>query len=451
MTSASLLRVLESADRQRFVGQVTRVVGMAIEAVLPEARIGSICRLEMSHAEAIEAEVVGFRDDRVLLMPLGSLHGLSVGTRVVMDASATALRLGECCLGRVLDGLGRPIDGRGPLLDTEAHQPATRPISPFERRAIDTPLDLGVRSINALMTSGEGQRLAVLAGAGVGKSTLLGMMARHTRADVAVVAMIGERGGEVQKFVREELFRLDVDAGRIVVVAATSDEPPAMRLRGAFTATAIAEYFRDRGQRVLLLMDSLTRVVMAQREIGLSIGEPPATRGYPPSAFAVIPTLLERAGVTDKGSITGIYTTLVEADDDVGDPVGDAVRSTTDGHIVLSREIAERGQYPAIDVVRSISRTMNGIVTSKHSEDGRRFRALVRDLESAEELRSLGAYREGSHADYDRAVRMRDAIRTFLSQPLETAASLDTSVAELRTLIAQAWNEPNKPDQRGAR
>lgn len=437
-----LLRILEQEDTHRFVGNVVRVVGMTIEAVLPEARIGSLCHLEPPTGDRIEAEVVGFREGRVVLMPLGSLHGLSVGTRVVMEQRAPALLLGDGCLGRVLDGLGRPIDGRGPIGGTRPHTPAARPISPFARRGIETPLDLGVRALNGLVTSGEGQRLAVLAGAGVGKSTLLGMMARHTRADVAVVAMIGERGGEVQKFVQQDLFRLDVDAEHIVVVAATSDEPPAMRLRGAFTATAIAEYFRDRGQRVLLLMDSLTRVVMAQREIGLSVGEPPATRGYPPSAFAVIPTLLERAGVTEHGSITGIYTTLVEGDDDISDPVGDAVRATTDGHIVLSRDLAERGQYPAIDVVRSLSRTMNDIADPRHVEDARRFRALLRDLEAAEELRSLGAYREGSHPEYDRALRMREALRTYLEQSLETPASLDDAVVQLRRLIATAWNEP---------
>ncbi|MFT4704476.1 MAG: flagellum-specific ATP synthase, partial [Bradymonadia bacterium] len=445
MRTTSLVRQLDGGGHFRFTGHVTRVVGMAIEAILPRARIGSLCRIEPLGSPVIHAEVVGFRDDQVLLMPLGRLAGLSVGTRVVLEATAHQTMVGDGCLGRVVDGLGRPIDGGPEIRDAEPYSPPSAPISPFARRGISTPMDLGVRAINGLMTSGEGQRLAVLAGAGVGKSTLLGMMARHTAADVAVVAMIGERGGEVQKFVKDDLFRCDVDAGRIIVVAATSDEPPAMRLRAAFTATTIAEYFRDRGQRVLLLMDSLTRVVMAQREIGLSIGEPPATRGYPPSAFALIPTLLERAGTTESGSITGIYTTLVEGDDSIADPVGDAVRATTDGHIVLSRDLAERGVYPAIDVSKSLSRSMNDLVTEEHADAARIVRGVIRDLESAEELQSLGAYRPGQQREYDAAIAAKPALRDYLTQSLDAKACFSSSVSALTELAAATAVQPAPP------
>lgn len=437
-----LAESIRHADRPEVQGRVTRVVGMAVEATLPGARIGSICRLEpQGGSDAIDAEVVGFRDDRALLMPLGRLHGLTPGTRVHLSDGATDVSVGPGCLGRVLDGLGRPIDGAGPLTNVVRQSPPSKPISPFERRGIERPLDLGVRSVNSLLTACEGQRLAVMAGAGVGKSTLLGMIARNTQADVAVVALIGERGGEVQKFVREDLFSLGMATDKIVVVAATSDEPPAMRIRAAFTATAIAECFRASGKRVLLLMDSLTRVVMAQREVGLSIGEPPATRGYPPSAFALIPRLLERAGVTAEGSVTGIYTTLVEGDDDLGDPVTDAVRGTTDGHILLSRRLSERGQYPPIDVTRSVSRSMNDVVSPEHQRLAQQFRAVLQDLESARELRSVGAYRPGSDPDFDRAMKHADALEGYLRQRRDEVAGFDASLQGLRALMAPMMKE----------
>lgn len=440
--ASALADALRSLDRPDVRGRVTRVVGMAVEAVLPEARIGAICRLKPQGAgDAIDAEVVGFRDDRALLMPLGRLHGLTPGTEVCVTDAANDLFVGPGCLGRVLDGLGRPIDGGGPLKDVARQRPPSKPISPFARRGIERTLDLGVRAINTLVTACEGQRLAVMAGAGVGKSTLLGMIARNTQADVAVVALIGERGGEVQKFVREDLFRLGVATDKIVVVAATSDEPPAMRIRAAYTATALAECFRARGKRVLLLMDSLTRVVMAQREVGLSIGEPPATRGYPPSAFAMIPRLLERAGVTAEGSVTGIYTTLVEGDDDLADPVTDAVRATTDGHILLSRHLAERGHYPPIDVTRSVSRSMNDVVQPDHQRLAQQFRAVLQDLESARELRSVGAYRPGNDPDYDNAMKHAEALEAFLRQRRDEVADFDGSLCALQALVAPLIKE----------
>ena len=431
---ADILQSLDESDTLTYVGRVTRVVGMIIEGVMPQARVGATCRLEPPNAPPILAEVVGLREDRAVLMPLGIVKGLSVGTRIVMTSRQPTIQVGEGCLGRVLGPLGEPIDSLGPLQGTESYPLVLRPINPLRRRPVVQPLDLGVRAINSILTCGEGQRIAVVAGAGVGKSTLLGMMARHTRADIAIVALIGERGREVQEFVDRDLRFSEIDSSRIIVVAATSDEPPALRLRGAFTATAIAEYFRDRGHRVLLMMDSLTRVVMAQREIGLSIGEPPATRGYPPSAFSLIPSLLERAGATEKGSITGIYTTLIE-DEELADPVGDAVRATSDGHIVLARKLAEAGQFPAIDVVRSVSRVMRNIVEPEHLAAAMKLQELVRNHEAVEDLVSLGAYKSGSNPKYDRALAMADRVKGFLTQIPEEGIGYPEAISELQALV----------------
>jgi len=445
---AGLNAALGAENTLGYSGRITRVAGMIIEGVLPSARIGSVCRLEPPGAPPIMAQVVGLRDGRAIMMPLGPLSGLSADTPIVMTSQQWSLDLGDGVLGRVLDGLGRPIDGRGPLKAVSPHIPDDAPINPLARRTIDTPLDLGVAAINGLITAGEGQRIAILAGAGVGKSTLLAMMARHTRADVAVIALIGERGREVQEFVERDLA-LFTGEQRTVVVAATSDQPAAMRIRGAVTATAIAEYFRDQGKRVLLMMDSLTRVVMAQREVGLSVGEPPATRGYPPSAFAVIPALCERAGVTEKGSITGIYTTLVEADD-LNDPVGDAVRATTDGHIVLSRELAEAGQFPAIDVTKSLSRVMRQVTTPEHQQAAQMFRTMLVDCASASDLLSLGAYRPGTNPSYDRALAMAPKTKDFLVQNAEEGVSMEAAIADLGRLEAMAAEPPRAGTERRA-
>ncbi len=438
----SITTSIEEAETFRYVGRVTRVVGMLVEGVLPCARIGATCRIEPPGASAVLAEVVGLKEDRVILMPLGNRQGLSVGTRITMTAADATIAVGRSCLGRVLNGMGEPIDGAGPLRDTRPVPLIAPPINPLKRRGIEKTIDLGVKAINGLLTLGEGQRVAVLAGTGVGKSTLMGMIARNSDADVAVVALIGERGREVQEFVDEELRVAGVDTSRVVVVAATSDESPALRLRAAYTATAIAEFFRDCGDRVLLLMDSLTRVVMAQREIGLSVGEPPATRGYPPSAFAVIPQLLERTGLNDRGSITAIYTALIETED-FDDPVADAVRGTTDGHIVLSRRLAEAGQYPAIDVSRSLSRLMNHLVDTEHQRLARRFRTLLTNYEAADELISLGAYRQGTNPTYDQALERIGSLRAFLSQSPEQAISLEETLTELRaSLEAPSLDSP---------
>lgn len=437
-------RAIEEAETLRYIGRVTRVIGMLVEGVLPRARIGATCRIELPGEEAILAEVVGLKEGRVVLMPLGNRHGLSVGSRVTMTAADATISVGQSCLGRVLDGMGEPIDGAGPLRDTRPVPLIGAPINPLKRRRINAPIDLGVRAINGLLTVGEGQRIAVLAGTGVGKSTLMAMIARNTEADVAVVALIGERGREVQEFVEDQLRMADKETSKVVVVAATSDESPALRLRAAFTATAIAEFFRDRGNRVLLLMDSLTRVAMAQREIGLSIGEPPATRGYPPSTFALIPRLLERTGLNDRGSITAIYTTLVESEE-FDDPVADAVRGTSDGHIVMSRKVAEAGQYPAIDIGQSLSRLMDQLVEKEQMVLARQFRRMMKNFEAAEELMSFGAYRQGSNPDYDQALEQIGQLREFLSQSPDESVDMERSVQALRKALEQGARIPRRP------
>lgn len=436
MFDLKVIPSLSGIDTFEYRGRVTRVTGMMVEAILPNASIGETCVLSPPNQAPVMAEIVGLAEGRCLMMPLGTSRGLSVGTPVRRTSCDGDIRVGPGCLGRVLDGLGRPIDGLGEMEDVVKVKGASRPMNPLHRRGIERPLDLGVRAINGLLTIGEGQRIAIVAGAGVGKSTLLGMMARNTDADVAIVALIGERGREVQEFVEHDL-RVDGRlAQHVCVVAATGDEPPSMRLRAANTATTIAEYFRGQGLRVLLLMDSLTRVVMAQREIGLSVGEPPATRGYPPSAFALIPGLLERTGMGERGSITAVYTTLVEGDDQ-DDPVGDAVRGTTDGHIVLSRTLAQQGLYPAIDIIQSISRVMRAVTSEDHQRFAMKFRELMVDLNNANELVSLGAYRKGSNPTYDLALGMAGRLRQYLAQDPQSAVNLKDSIRLLgETLVA---------------
>lgn len=434
---------ITDTDTFQYGGKVTRVVGMLVEGVLPNARIGATCRFEVPHGEDILAEVVGLKEDRAVLMPLGQKRGLTVGTPIKMTSGEVKLKVGRGCLGRVLDGLGNPIDGKGRLRQVDTTTIRREPLNPLNRRMLGNPIDLGVRAINGLLTVAEGQRMAVISSAGVGKSTLLGMMARNTSADVIVVGLIGERGREVREFVERDLNLAEMDSDRISVVAATSDQSPALRLRAAFAATTIAEHFRDQGQRVLLLMDSLTRVVRAQREIGLSVGEPPATRGYPPSAFSVIPNLVERTGAHKDGSITAIYTTLIEGDE-ADDPVSEAVRATTDGHITLSRELAEAGQYPAIDITKSISRMMEQVVDSQHLEAARDFRATVHNYREAEELVNLGAYERGSNPEFDRALAKSDDLREYLTQLPSETVSLEESVEQLRDLMGQGGDQQSR-------
>ncbi len=424
-------------------GQVRRVVGLTIEAVGVQAPVGARCLVE-APGSRVEAEVVGFADDRTYLMPIGDSRGLMPSARVVPAGNAYDARVGDGLLGRIVDATGRPLDGRG-AIDYEARTPLLgRPLNPLERAPIDTPLDVGVATINALLTVGRGQRIGLFAGSGVGKSVLLGMMTRYTNADVVVVGLIGERGREVKEFVDNILG--EEGRRRAVVVASPADNPPLLRMHGAWLATAIAEYYRDRGRHVLLLMDSLTRFAQAQREIALAIGEPPATKGYPPSVFARLPQLVERAGNAGAGggSISAFYTVLAEGDDQ-NDPVVDSARAILDGHVVLSRELAESGHYPAIDIEASVSRVMNDIVDLEHQQAARRFRQLYSLYEQNRDLISVGAYRAGSDPRIDEAIRFHPQLMAFMQQSHRTARSFDQSLNELLRLMGA--DEPGEKRQ----
>ena len=415
-------------------GRLTRMVGLTLEATGCQAAIGDRCELVPGRGESSEAEVVGFAGDRLFLMPTGALHGLEPSTRVIPSPRAGTVPVGEAMLGRIVDGAGAPLDGLGPLRCEHERRLTGNAINPLSRHPIDEPLDVGVRAINAALTVGRGQRIGLLAGSGVGKSVLLGMMARYTAADVIVVGLIGERGREVKDFVERILG--PEDRRRAVVVAAPADAPPLMRLHGAWLATAVAEYFRDAGRSVLLLMDSLTRFAQAQREIGLAIGEAPATKGYPPSVFARLPQLVERAGngAQGGGSITGFYTVLTEGDDQQ-DPIADSARAILDGHIVLSRRIAEAGHYPAIDVEASISRVMNEIAPREQLEAARRLRQLISTYNQSRDLVSLGAWKPGANPALDEAVALWPAVRGFLDQDWHERAGHADSVAQLLQLL----------------
>ncbi|TVQ44731.1 MAG: flagellar protein export ATPase FliI [Gammaproteobacteria bacterium] len=413
-------------------GRLVRMVGMTLEAVGCEIPVGGRCRIVGRGHAPVLAEAVGFAADRTYLMPVGQIGGLTPQARVVPLAHGRELAVDDGLLGRVIDPTGATLDGL-PAPRCRGRVPlAGQPINPLSRAPVREPLDVGVRSINALLSIGRGQRMGLFAGSGVGKSVLLGMMARHTAADVIVVGLIGERGREVNEFIQEILGPEGL--ARAVVVVAPADAPPLMRLQGAQAATAIAEHFRDQGRQVLLLMDSLTRYAQAQREIGLAIGEPPVTRGYPPSVFARLPQLLERAGNAGRGSITGIYTVLAEGDD-VQDPVADAARAVLDGHIVLSRRIAERGRYPAVDVEASISRVMNAMVPAHQRELAQRFRQIAACYEQHRDLITVGAYRRGSDPAVDQAIDLYPRLEAFLTQPPETAVGVAESLAELERLI----------------
>jgi flagellum-specific ATP synthase len=416
-------------------GKLTRMVGLTIEAIGCEVAIGGRCLVKGAHGNNIEAEVVGFSGDRLFLMPVGDIHGLSPNARVIPTQKGYEAEVGPGLLGRVLDATGKPIDNRGALRGDTRVPLNGRPINPLNRQSIHEPLDVGVRCINALLTVGRGQRMGLFAGSGVGKSVLLGMMTRYTNADVTVVGLIGERGREVREFVQNTLGKKGME--HAVVVATPADNPPLMRLHGAWLATTIAEYFRDRGFKVLLLMDSLTRFAQAQREIALAIGEPPATKGYPPSVFAKLPQLVERAGCGDKpgtGSVTAFYTVLTEGDDR-NDPIADSARAVLDGHIVLSRKLAEAGIYPAIDIEASISRLMHDIVDKEGLEAARRFRQLYSTYEQHRDLISVGAYQKGSDPRVDEAITYHPGLMEFLQQDMGSAILLEQSLRELRRIM----------------
>ncbi|WP_454061243.1 FliI/YscN family ATPase [Candidatus Nitrospira salsa] len=436
MKLSSLLPRLNETDPITVYGRVVNAVGLTVEGTGPPVSVGQSCQIVKETGELLtEGEVVGFRQGRVMLMPYGDMQGIRAGDRIVYEAKASHVRVGPRSLGRVLDGLGRVIDGRGPIPQTETYPLVGQIPTPFERDRIAQPMDLGLRSINALLTCGVGQKLGIFAGSGVGKSVLLGMISRHASADVNVIALIGERGREVKEFIERELGSEGLQ--RSVVIAATSDQSPLVRLRGALLATAIAEYFRDQGQHVLLMMDSVTRLAHAQREIGLAVGEPPTAKGYPPSVFNLLPKVLERVGPARGGSITGLYTVLVDGDD-LTDPIADAVRAILDGHIVLDRNLATQGHFPAVNVLSSISRVMSDVVSSEHLSAARSFLEIMAVYQNSEELINLGAYQPGSNVKLDVAITMRDHIRQFLTQQRENRVSIEESVQALYELLEHA-------------
>ncbi|MDR3270227.1 MAG: flagellar protein export ATPase FliI [Peptococcaceae bacterium] len=412
-------------------GLVSKIVGLMIEAAGPRSGVGEYCHVVNQDGQKIPSEVVGFRGATTLLMPLGELTGIGPGDLVIPNYRRLSVMVGPELQGRVLNGLGWPIDGRS--LDLAVSYPLQNtPPSAFTRPRIMEPLSVGVRAVDGLLSIGRGQRLGIFAGSGVGKSTLLGMMARNTAADVNVIALVGERGRELRDFIEKDLGPQGL--AKSVIVVATSDQPALIRLKAAFTATAIAEYFRDQGKDVLLMMDSVTRFAMAQREVGLTAGEPPATRGYPPSVFAMLPKLLERSGMSEHGSITGLYTVLVDGDDH-NEPIADAVRGILDGHIVLTRDLAVQNHYPAIDVLQSVSRVMIDIVQEEHKGKAGQIREHMAVYRDAKDLIDIGAYVKGSNARIDAANAHIDAINAFLRQGVEERSAFAETIAQMREIV----------------
>ena len=430
------VRAVQETEPPAVEGSLTRMVGLTLEAAGCQASVGDYCDVIAGDGSLTATEVVGFAGDRLYLMPSGDAHGLGPNARVIPRQRAGTVRVGPELLGRIVDGAAQPLDGLGPLSCSTSARLTGRPINPLSRHPISEPLDVGIRSINSLLTIGRGQRVGLFAGSGVGKSVLLGMMARYTSADVIVVGLIGERGREVKEFVERILG--PKDRSRAVVVATPADHPPLMRLHGAWLATAIAEYFRDQGASVLLLMDSLTRFAQAQREIALAIGEAPATKGYPPSVFARLPQLVERAGngATGSGSITAFYTVLTEGDDQQ-DPIADSARAILDGHIVLSRRIAESGHYPAVDVEASISRAMHEISSGPHLAAARQFRQTLSTYHQHRDLIAIGAYQRGSDPRVDQALALWPRMQRFLQQDMRDRVDLATSIAALNETLSE--------------
>jgi len=424
--------LLADADPTPVMGRVARVVGLLIESVGPQARIGDVCEVRRGHGRPVPVEIVGFRDGRLLSVPLGDTSGIQPGDRVVVRGGIPSMPAGNALLGRVIDGLGQPLDGQGPLRAKDRAPLRPPSMNPLDRDPVTAPIGTGVRAIDSLLTLGRGQRVGLFGGSGVGKSTLLGMMARGTQADIVVLALVGERGREVRSFLEHDLGPRGLASS--VVVVSTSDSPPLVRLRAAYGATAIAEYFRDRGKNVLLMMDSVTRFAMAQREVGLAAGEPPTAKGYPPSVFALLPGLLERAGsVRGRGSITGIYSVLVEGDD-TNEPIADAVRGILDGHYVLSRDLASRNHYPAIDILASVSRTMPEITDVELRRKAGQLREWMATLRDSEDLVNVGAYVRGSNPRIDAALDHREAITEFLCQPSDISVGLPDAIGALGAL-----------------
>ncbi|WP_342469873.1 flagellar protein export ATPase FliI [Ureibacillus sp. FSL K6-3587] len=434
MKAADLIDRIPAIDTFKKYGKVTRVVGLLIESQGPECSINDVCKIHVrtkNGNEVILAEVVGFKDEYVMLMPFTSVREISIGCLVEGTGSPLEVKVGPELIGKVLDSLGNPFDGSQLPRGLVSVPTENEPPNPLNRPPISQQLEVGVKAIDAMLTVGNGQRVGIFAGSGVGKSTLLGMIARNTRADLNVIALIGERGREVREFIERDLGEEGLK--RSIVVAATGDQPALMRIKGAFTATAIAEYFRDRGLNVMLMMDSVTRVAMAQREIGLATGEPPAQKGYTPSVFSILPKLLERTGTSMKGSITAFYTVLVDGDD-MNEPIADAVRGILDGHIVLDRALANKGQYPAINILKSVSRLMNHISSEEHVKAAEKIRELYYTYAKSEDLINIGAYKRGTSREIDEAIHYEPLITQFLKQGFKEKVTLDESVNELIAL-----------------
>jgi flagellum-specific ATP synthase len=447
LSPAGCLSMIKDMEPCQTFGKVTKVVGLVCECCGIKAPLGSVCRLYPENREdrALSAEVVGFRDGTVLLMPYGEMRGVRPGSLIKSTNTPPLFPVGNRFLGRTVNAFGEPLDNDGPINPVRYNPLYAEPINPLRRPRITDPLDVGLRAINGLLTLGKGQRVGIMSGSGVGKSTLMGMMARYTKADVNVIALVGERGREVLEFIEKDLGPDGM--ARSVVVVATSDNSPLIRMRAAYAASALAEFFRDQGKDVLLMMDSVTRFAMAAREVGLAVGEPPTSRGYTPSVFAQLPKLLERAGRCDAGTITGIYTVLVDGDD-FNEPVADAVRSILDGHIVLTRELADQGHYPAIDVLKSVSRLRNDVAPDEVIDAGRK---LVRHLATyyrVEDMVNIGAYSRGSNPEIDEALGLIAPIRDYLTQRVNEGADLSQSFESIQSLVgAGQQQQQQKPQQ----
>lgn len=432
---ARYYRTIEQTNPIRLYGKVSEIIGLLVEGHDTGSSIGEMCRIYPNgQNDSIMAEVVGFRNGKVLMMPIEGLNGIGPGSRIMPLGKKADVRVGEGYLGRVIDGLGQPIDDKGRIEYEDEYPIYADTINPLKRGRIREPMDLGIRAINGLFSCGRGQRMGIFSGSGVGKSLLLGMIARQTKADINVIGLIGERGREVREFIENNLG--EEGLARSVIVVATSDSHPLIRMRAAYVATSISEYFRDKGKHVLLMVDSLTRYAMAQREVGLFLGEPPTTKGYTPSVFSLLPRLLERTGnIEGGGSITGLYTVLVEGDD-FNEPIADAARSILDGHITLSRDLASKNHYPAIDVLQSISRVMHDIVDDEHRRKANDILNAVATYRKAEDLINIGAYVEGSNERIDFAIRMIDKINTFLQQDIHESVSFEETKKQLFALLS---------------
>lgn len=425
-----LNKIIENSKTISKIGKIIEIIGLTLVADGPESSIGDLCYIVRDEKEndIILAEVVGFRSDRILLMPLGSIEGLQSGAKVINSGTQMKVKVSDTLLGRVLDGLGNPIDNNGEIIPDDYYPINAQIINPMDRKPIDEPLPLGLKAIDSLITIGKGQRVGIFAGSGVGKSTTLAMIAKNTKADINVIALIGERGREVREFIEHTMGEEGMK--RSVVVCATSEQPALVKIKASFVACAIAEYFRDKGKDVLFMLDSVTRIALAQREVGLAVGEPPATRGYTPSVFALLPKFLERAGANKFGTITGLYTVLVEGDD-MNEPVADAARSILDGHIVLSRSLAHKNHYPAIDVLASISRVMSNIASDEHKQAAGVIRNLISQYRKNEDLINIGAYAKGSDKNVDKAISLIDKIDEFLKQDTSQKVEYQDIIDEL--------------------